>query len=233
MTGLKRVLDDASNSEPFVVKRPKARTAISSPVPRWDETEREGATTLESSSPTSSSALSANEYTGSSSESTSDADDDSPDSSSGSGDRTPTTNAATIVTLPRTPKPNMSHRPLGGTGLLPRLSRFLPELAAANQALEAEAVQGGSRRRGLEDVEEGETYIEMDLGLGVLEERNDADVSSSSSSSSSSSGEASSNDEGAGLRPRTRRDVLRRLMGQKRKPSDANPKPTIQEVDDG
>jgi hypothetical protein len=47
-----------------------------------------------------------------------------------------------------------------------RLAAFLPELEKANQELK-------QRSANIEQVEEGEQYVEMNLGLGVLEQSND------------------------------------------------------------
>ncbi|KAF8438234.1 hypothetical protein BGX38DRAFT_913368 [Terfezia claveryi] len=53
-----------------------------------------------------------------------------------------------------------------------RINTFLPELRAANAQLESEIVQGRISERRIEDVgEDEEQYIEMNLGLGVLEEK--------------------------------------------------------------
>jgi hypothetical protein len=70
------------------------------------------------------------------------------------------------------------------------LKDFLPQLKAANDELEAERRAGTLKQRAIDagsEEEEGQ-YIEMDLGLGVLEERN-ADAVGSSSSSDEEDGE--------------------------------------------
>ena len=51
--------------------------------------------------------------------------------------------------------------------MLSRLNAFLPQLRAANAALEDD----DDGEKDIEKVHEGEGYIEMNLGLGVLEER--------------------------------------------------------------
>lgn len=51
-----------------------------------------------------------------------------------------------------------------------RLSTFLPNLAAANDELEVERAAGRLGERNIETVDDDE-YIEMNLGLGVLEEK--------------------------------------------------------------
>ena len=58
-----------------------------------------------------------------------------------------------------------------------RLSELLPKMRSANKELELERAEGTLGERDIENVEEeeeeegGGEYIEMDLGLGVLEER--------------------------------------------------------------
>jgi hypothetical protein len=79
-------------------------------------------------------------------------------------------------------KPAIDHSIRGSSSsLLKRLRSFLPELEEANKVLEGEAEDGSLSKRVIdvhgEDEEETEilesdpaqTYIEMDLGLGVLE----------------------------------------------------------------
>ncbi|EMC97954.1 hypothetical protein BAUCODRAFT_22819 [Baudoinia panamericana UAMH 10762] len=59
-----------------------------------------------------------------------------------------------------------------------RLAALLPELAAANRQLE----QGG-KDYDMEDVQDGEQHIEMNLGLGVLEEKHGDETSAEEESS--------------------------------------------------
>jgi hypothetical protein len=59
-----------------------------------------------------------------------------------------------------------SHFQAGSGDLRTRLSAFLPQLAQANKVLE-----DGQEIHNMEDVEEDEQHIEMNLGLGVLEEK--------------------------------------------------------------
>ncbi|ORY19511.1 hypothetical protein BCR34DRAFT_462336, partial [Clohesyomyces aquaticus] len=53
------------------------------------------------------------------------------------------------------------------------LAQFLPQLAAANEELEARRKAGTLQEKAIEigDAEEAGQYIEMDLGLGVLEHK--------------------------------------------------------------
>jgi hypothetical protein len=68
-----------------------------------------------------------------------------------------------------------SHFQAGSGDLRTRLSAFLPQLAQANKVLE-----DGQEIHNMEDVEEDEQHIEMNLGLGVLEEKYDNGDGSSS-----------------------------------------------------
>jgi hypothetical protein len=88
-------------------------------------------------------------------------------------------------------------------------------MQAANQRLEEERVEGRLADRDIENVgEDQDRYIEMDLGLGVLEEKGKEnlaiEVKAEGEDEESSQGEE--------------RDVLGRLMGKRRE------KPGIQIV---
>jgi hypothetical protein len=88
-------------------------------------------------------------------------------------------------------------------------------MQAANQRLEEERVEGRLADRDIENVgEDQDGYIEMDLGLGVLEEKGKEnlaiEVEAEGEDEESSQGEE--------------RDVLGRLMGKRRE------KPGIQIV---
>ena len=123
----------------------------------------------------------------------------------------------TLIGGPKKPK-------IGGDGVLvaaldikARLSAFLPQLAAANGELD----KNGAGLN-MEDVEDGEQHIEMNLGLGVLEEKQEGDSSSSDESSESESEEADEDDVpvSSGVVKRAKEDpdtkVMDRLLGQKR-----------------
>ncbi|KAF2797376.1 hypothetical protein K505DRAFT_347320 [Melanomma pulvis-pyrius CBS 109.77] len=120
-----------------------------------------------------------------------------------------------IVNLPavRARKPNMKlPKDELGPDLRPFLANFLPQLKAANEALEKEREAGTLKTKVIdsEDAVDGEgEYIEMDLGLGVLEEQ-DPDAKDVSSSSDSED-EDSLDGEGQ-LKPK---DILSKLMGRK------------------
>ncbi|KAJ8064610.1 hypothetical protein OCU04_006938 [Sclerotinia nivalis] len=68
----------------------------------------------------------------------------------------------------------------GGSEGLTNLPDFLKQMKEANEEL-MKKISGGEER-GLEDVKEGESYVEMNLGLGVLEERRDGDSEDESES---------------------------------------------------
>ncbi|KAL9086468.1 MAG: hypothetical protein Q9165_007084 [Trypethelium subeluteriae] len=92
-----------------------------------------------------------------------------------------------------------------------RLDKFLPRMALANEEIEEQRRHGLLDGQGLENVDddEDECYIEMDLGLGVLEHK-DQGMSDDSSSSSSSS---DSEDE---LKQSSKKNILAKLMGYPR-----------------
>ena len=75
--------------------------------------------------------------------------------------------------LPR-PRPSASRNQSWTTALNARSSRlekFLARMAASNAEIEQEKVNGTLSKRDIENVGEGEEHIEMNLGLGVLEEK--------------------------------------------------------------
>jgi hypothetical protein len=84
----------------------------------------------------------------------------------------------------------------------------------ANQALETERAEGRLEERNIEKLdEEGGQYIEMDLGLGVLEEKREGEENESESEDGGEGGEM---------------DVLGRLMGMR---GVVRERPGIVEVD--
>lgn len=102
----------------------------------------------------------------SSEEPSSESDDDS-DSDSDSGNESETTGRAStqdseaITNVRPGTKPNMKLGAMRG-GLLQRLKTFIPELAAANQELDKERLDGTIERRNIERVDEGDgTFIEL------------------------------------------------------------------------
>lgn len=79
-----------------------------------------------------------------------------------------------------------------------RLSTFLPNLAAANDELEVERAAGTLGDRNIESVNSG-NYIEMNLGLGVLQAKgHPGEGTGSSSGAGSLGGDDASDEEGNG-----------------------------------
>ncbi|KAK0248813.1 hypothetical protein LTS16_008031 [Friedmanniomyces endolithicus] len=161
------------------------------------------------------------------------ADDDSLSSSSAeesSEDLSDGSDEEVVTSVHGTKKPAMAKGKArlleGAQDLSARISALLPRLAAANSAL-LDTNGEGSHGHSLEDVEEGEGYIEMDLGLGVLEEKTggDGDSDSSEDESGEDGGERAEGDDvpvssGAVGRDRgqTASDthILGKLMGQRK-----------------
>lgn len=73
---------------------------------------------------------------------------------------------------------------------LNNLPDFLKQMKEANEEL-MKKISGGEER-GLEDVKEGESYVEMNLGLGVLEEKKEGESESESESESQSESQSGS-----------------------------------------
>jgi len=88
------------------------------------------------------------------------------------------------------------------------LKDFLPQLKAANEELEAQKKAGTLRSLDAAPEDEGEPYIEMNLGLGVLEEKDPNANSDSDSASDTEDGEQE-------------KDVLGKLMGREKKKQDS------------
>ncbi|KAI9827815.1 MAG: hypothetical protein M1832_004304 [Thelocarpon impressellum] len=100
----------------------------------------------------------------------------------------------------------------------------------ANESLEADRMAGELDKHAIEAVEDGETYIEMDLGLGVVEERRDDQGSSISDDDGESKGKEAQLETETG-----ESDVLGRLMGHRTcrnltSADKAGAKPKIEEV---
>ncbi|KAH9871523.1 hypothetical protein IAQ61_005703 [Plenodomus lingam] len=137
-----------------------------------------------------------------------------------------TTPSITNLRANRGPKPafKLSAHEDFGPDIRDFLKDFLPRLKAANEELEAQKRAGTltSLDKGPED--EGEPYIEMDLGLGVLEAKG-SDISSDSE-------ESSMEEAGEGGEKQKDKDLLGKLLGKQRKesvrievvPEDSTPK---------
>jgi hypothetical protein len=104
-------------------------------------------------------------------------------------------------------RPNFSIGQLTDSPIASILPDFLARMEAANKELEVERAAGTLNNRRIEIDEnlsgsEDGQFIEMNLGLGVLEERN-------GTASESSDNDSSNNDAGE--------DVMQKLLGNKRK----------------
>ena len=93
----------------------------------------------------------------------------------------------------------------GAPSLEDRLKAFLPQLAEANSKLQ----KGGEGEYSMEVVGEDEPHIEMDLGLGVLEE-----TKGGSESESDEDDEDSGEEEGE-RKSKKEKDIMAELMGKK------------------
>lgn len=113
--------------------------------------------------------------------------------------------------------------------LLSRLSAFLPKLKSANEDLQREIAAGRGKDLQLDEVDQEEgQYIEMNLGLGVLEEKR-ADGSTSTDDEIGDGQEFANDEDAAESDTKLQRDsdILDRLMGKKK---SSDQKPTIQEL---
>lgn len=158
----------------------------------------------------------------------SDSENESMNGEDGSEDESMNEAEVEIVTLPlpkKAKKPTIKAVEVVGqeVDLGARLKRFLPQLAAANQELEAYRAAGMLKERNLEVVDEeaGKEYIEMDLGLGVLEE------TSSNSRDSGSRGYYDDSTDTTALETEEK-DILGKLMGRTKRKDGIG----IQEVED-
>lgn len=137
-----------------------------------------------------------------------------------------------------------AHECDGGSALAARLKFFLPSLAAANAQLEQERAAGRLAERDIEKLDHviadgkeadeesngGERqYIEMNLGLGVLEEQDPDACSSDSDEQDERSEEDGYNagsdeplDKARWCSKGSERDFMGKLMGQKRAISKAH-----------
>lgn len=92
----------------------------------------------------------------------------------------------------------------GAPSLQDRLKSFLPQLAEANSKL----AKDGANAFSMEDVGEDEPHIEMDLGLGVLEEKREGESENEDEGDEEMEGEERE-------RKRKEKDVMSELMGRK------------------
>ncbi|OJD10800.1 hypothetical protein AJ78_08285 [Emergomyces pasteurianus Ep9510] len=139
-----------------------------------------------------------------------------------------------LVSVPhRPPHPKPSIHRLNGSTLRSRLTSFLPQLRVANENLEKEIAAGNAAGVELsqsEDTEIDGQYIEMNLGLGVLEEQRGESGSLTSTDTESTI----SYDEDNSARPATKKqpkphhdmNVMNKLMGNK----PETKRPTIEDI---
>lgn len=112
------------------------------------------------------------------------------------------------------------------SSLSERLKAFLPQMAAANVELEKDRAAGKLAQMSLENVgEDDEHYIEMNLGLGVLKEKNPNKTDSDSEMEEDSDDEM---DTAADDQKTREENILGKLMGKKKTKTG----PGIQEVPD-
>lgn len=115
-----------------------------------------------------------------------------------------------VVTIGGPAKPAIRKPKTDAFDLKSRLAAFLPQLAAANSELERLRAAGQFEGMSMEDVNEEEGgYIEMDLGLGVLEEKKEGEESDEEEEDA----DAEMMDEEG--RKQKEKDVLGRMMGFK------------------
>ncbi len=113
-----------------------------------------------------------------------------------------------ITTLRATnERPKISLELIKDSTVASRLPGFLAQMHAANQELEEEKSAGTLANRRIEldesdSAAEGVQHIEMNLGLGVLEEKNYGSSTTTESDSSSDEGDL---------------DIMKKLLGGKRK----------------
>ncbi|KAJ5917605.1 hypothetical protein N7466_011159 [Penicillium verhagenii] len=128
--------------------------------------------------------------------------------------------SSTIPNISGRPKPQIQ-KMKGNSELLARLSAFLPKMKSANEDLEKEIAAG--KDVVMDEVDENKDYIEMNLGLGVLEEKREGDSSGDEADDEDMSGMGSDKKAKAGLND----DILEKLMGGKDLDAD---KPSIEEL---
>ncbi|BDD59714.1 hypothetical protein MAP00_004908 [Monascus purpureus] len=238
-TNKRRTLD-AGQSQVSLPKR--SRINISRKPPSRDPLPVDGSNDAKSAaSITSQNNLSEEEETSSlgedetssdSSSSESDGNDDADEDNGAESAETP------IPYVPGRPKPRI-YRVNQDSDILSRVSSFLPKLRSANEALQREIDAGRAKDVKLDEVdgdEEGQ-YIEMNLGLGVLEEKRDDNETDTSEEDATSDTDVKGEEEEAkdsaaavSRPPRPREsNILGKLMGNK---TARKNKPAIEEIVD-
>ncbi|KAK2853333.1 hypothetical protein FQN49_005166 [Arthroderma sp. PD_2] len=171
-----------------------------------------------SKSDTSSSSFSSSTDSESEPESEEDEADDSSDDAPSGNDERMHSRTNHVPSRPSAHIPNNS-------ALRARLASFLPSLKAANEDLERDIAAGKMMGLEVDSEEEGQgQYIEMNLGLGVLQEGEDEDGEQSSEENESSESSASSGS--SGKPTKQEKNIISKLMGNK---ADQQ-KPKIEEM---
>ncbi|KAE8149401.1 hypothetical protein BDV25DRAFT_130401 [Aspergillus avenaceus] len=130
--------------------------------------------------------------------------------------------------IPATQKPKI--RRLGkNPDILSRLSAFLPQIKNANEELQREIDAGRAKDLRLDEVDDQDDsqYIEMNLGLGVLEEKRSGDTGEHNDDLKTAHG---SDSKASNPDIKTDSNVLDTLMGNSDSPSSK--KPTIEEMNE-
>ncbi|KAL6234474.1 hypothetical protein BDW75DRAFT_163939 [Aspergillus navahoensis] len=160
------------------------------------------------------------DYTSSSGSSLSSSDDDGDDEAQSEPAGGIKLDNEGITSLPARRKPNIN-RIEQEPSLLSRLSAFLPQMKSANENLEREIAAGRGKEIRLDDDVDEESdgqregqYIEMNLGLGVLEEKRPGDEEEKDASGFRGQFEDT--------------DLMDRLMGKEKTSSSV--KPSIQDL---
>ncbi|KAL4934684.1 NOPCHAP1/New4 family protein [Aspergillus undulatus] len=169
------------------------------------------------------------DYTSSSGSSLSSSSEDEDEDDDACSERAPDTlnknKDEGIPSLPALRKPNI-RRLNPEPSLLSKLSAFLPQMKSANEDLQREIEAGRGRELRLdnevdEDEDGGEgkggRYIEMNLGLGVLEEKRPGEEGSRAS-------------ETQGQSPIGDTNLMDQLMGKEKTGSSEKQKPSIQDL---
>ncbi|KAF2434020.1 hypothetical protein EJ08DRAFT_21259 [Tothia fuscella] len=199
----KRKTDESTNSD-------TSTSYVSAAAAIFSESESDSKGTAQTD-PESESELST-----SSEEPSSESDSSSEDGSENEGER--------ITNVRPGVKPVIKVDDVVGGGLLDRLKTFLPALEKANGELEKAREDGTLKDKVLDDAEDGEEeYIEMDLGLGVLEEKRPGVINESDDEMSSDNETESLGEE------KNEKDILGSLLGQRHKRKAIS----IEEVQDG
>ncbi|GME28151.1 phosphotransferase-like [Neofusicoccum parvum] len=167
----------------------------------------------------------------SSEEPSSDSDDDS--QAEGSDEENTAMDSDEITALPRPPDADARRKiyqrqvpPKSTIG--DRLKEFLPQLAAANEELERDRAAGTLAEKSLENVGDNEErYIEFNLGLGVLKEK-DPNKMESDIESEIDDDEMDTDANGQNEQKNKEQDILAKLL-RKKNPTSG---PVIQEVPD-